>query len=119
MTDPIQRLRDLLAKATPGTWVENRGRIVGGPDDRPIDAEVVASTYGVAATRNGNAALIVAAVNALPALLDVAEAAKAIEIRGEPSMSGGYHTGSYRLSHMQSDALERLVKALAKLEGIK
>ena len=57
----ITELRALLAAATPGPWPwregDERERIYGGP----------------------NARLVVAAVNALPALLDVAEAAATLD----------------------------------------
>lgn len=50
------------------------------------------------------------------AMARVCEAAAAIEMRGEPAMSGEYHKGSYRLAYMQADRLEALAVALADLE---
>lgn len=120
MSDPIKHLRELLAKATPGTWHENRGRIVGGPDDQPNDAEVVAACYGLSATRNGNAALIVAAVNALPALLDMAEAVK--EVRGirvqrvKDESSWGAADKTYSVTQLMNAEM-RMYQALLKLEA--
>jgi hypothetical protein len=77
----IERLRGLLAEGTPGPWRSRKWTA-------PRMVEIVASTMPAivpwsgfddsARTKqehNANAALIAAAVNALPALLDVAEAA--------------------------------------------
>lgn len=113
MSDPIKHLRELLAKATPGTWHENRGRIVGGPDDQPNDAEVVAACYGLSATRNGNAALIVAAVNALPALLDALEAFQDVAEQANGQWSDDYLWEKWRLN----EQMEKGRAALAKLEA--
>lgn len=63
----VQELRDLLGMAAPRPWRiggELHGCIVSADDDtliRPLP---------------GDAGLIVAAVNALPALLDIADAAR-------------------------------------------
>src|ERR1039458_2635170 len=65
----VSRLRELLAEGTPGSWVD-RGK--GGIGDRILRPCVHGSTAPVPAN---DAALIVAAVNALPKLLDVVEAA--------------------------------------------
>lgn len=85
MTDIIQELRSLIAKATPGPWAagvrSNQRAIAGGAGEwvallpnghregfgLTSDAEVLA-----------NAALIVAAINHLPALLDRLEAAERV-----------------------------------------
>ena len=80
--------RRLIAQATPGPWdlphlgdpsiACNCGTIFAGPEEIVVATvheqarNAQAPPCGVAA---GNAALIVLAVNALPALLDVAEAA--------------------------------------------
>ena len=67
-------LRRLLAEATPGPWID-----AGDIESIPL---TIASDPYAAIGRDPspqwakNAALIVAAVNALPALLDVADAAR-------------------------------------------
>jgi hypothetical protein len=82
----IERLRALLAEATPGPWRARKW-------DAPRMVEVHAATKPPVVPWSGfddssrtktehdaNATLIAAAVNALPALLDVAEAAaKSVE----------------------------------------
>ena len=70
-SDPIQHLRELLAKATPGPCLRRTRSVYRGgkcwyEDDR-TDRE------------HEDMDLIVAAVNSLPALLDVAEAARQVE----------------------------------------
>ena len=77
MTD----LRALLAAATPGPWAVDHGD--NDPPDQWEFAPLVAGTPFCDWTREtemglseSDAALIVAAVNALPALLDVAAAAR-------------------------------------------
>lgn len=78
----VERLTELLAKATPGPWQAKDpylwDEIVGnvdGPDDGQYHYTEVAQGYGKA-----DAALIVEAVNALPALLQqVTEQAAEIE----------------------------------------
>lgn len=80
----IEELRDLLAKATPGRWVETGTEIyVPGGDGH------IVQDRGMDAT---NAVLMVAAVNALPALLDVAEAvAKCHQYLYEVDAHGRYN----------------------------
>ncbi|KEZ17215.1 hypothetical protein CP98_03714 [Sphingobium yanoikuyae] len=74
MTDIIQELRGLIAEATPGPWeyLNTSGTIV-----QKIDR---LTTYVIAEMQTSNetidAALIVAAINHLPALLDRLEAAE-------------------------------------------
>lgn len=92
----LAELRELLAKATPGPWDEDDGNIFSRPlsnerhaiimrriqgediphpdGDEPMG--YVASTGQVQPNFENDAALIPAAVNALPALLDVAAAAE-------------------------------------------
>lgn len=82
MSDPVdtQRLRELLEAATPGPWItdpEDRDSVIGavewGTDGRVIDGIDVIYRMGV----TEDAALIVAAVNALPALLEEVETLRA------------------------------------------
>jgi len=82
----LEELKKLLAEATPGPWKIERGkRCIQGPDTREGDSLVLTSMMGgatkwshspyseycVPGMKEGdaNAALIVAAVNALPALI--------------------------------------------------
>jgi hypothetical protein len=67
MTDTA-RLRELLAKATPGPWVDT-----GDENDTVAAADGLPVCYYVGVQ---NAALIVEAVNALPGLLDDLGAAR-------------------------------------------
>lgn len=84
-------LRQLLAEATPGPW---ETRVVREPYTDPTPALVVPSRGGhdpwwsllFSDNADEDAALIVAAVNALPALLDVAKAAQ--EWRARPGHLG-------------------------------
>ena len=87
------RLRALLAEATPGPWqaTEKRGKRDGyvRSGDR---------TLADMRLRNGeaDAALIVAAVNALPALLDVADAARRfVAMQDADDVTDEYATAAY------------------------
>jgi hypothetical protein len=80
MMKPLEELRELEAKATPGPWEA----IPGGEPPHVIDGQTafdVLGPYPLQDDAGGgwmteeNAALIAAMRNALPALLDVAEAA--------------------------------------------
>jgi hypothetical protein len=86
---PVARLRELMAKATPRPWTHQGysfqtgmthasgvGGFTAGFQDDCSDQQIM---QGIP-----NAALIVAAVNALPALLDVCEAAQAFRVSGVP-----------------------------------
>jgi hypothetical protein len=78
----IERLRELLEKATPGPWEStDKDGLYANIREPTIEAESgrVADMYDLC-----DAALIVAMRNTLPALLEVAEAAKAY------SESGGF-----------------------------
>ncbi|WP_420140189.1 hypothetical protein [Sphingomonas sp.] len=76
----IERLKGLLEKATPGEWSARHNLdwgisgILSGNHRRPIIADIPRSTLA-----HCDATLIVAAVNALPALLATAERVKALE----------------------------------------
>lgn len=85
MTNPdtVERLRELLGKATEGPWVEHIHDIWTVRDDGqpgiPLLREVIGNyrSWGRNTSheeRGANAALIVEAINALPALLDAVEA---------------------------------------------
>lgn len=122
---PLKRLRELLGAAfrTPWTyenWEINCPQIDEGtecgyghnlttilsPTEYP-DGQVIAQidVPGIERFADANGALIVAAVNALPALLDVAEAAEALRT--------AYNTDSAEFA--EPVALPRLWAALARL----
>jgi hypothetical protein len=89
MTDKIDvaGLRALLEKATPGPWLQGSGDGVGTYIycDNALGTAVAATHFNPDFTgwtyqqRYNNAALITAAVNALAALLDAAEAKAGLE----------------------------------------
>lgn len=117
MIDPIQRLRDLLATATPGPWC-------ACTDGHLECREIAYVTTGIEihspsspfmrGEPKADAALIVAAANALPALLDVVEAAQRLPAIVTTDAEGKYMMLA-RINAMMGDLRE----ALAKLEGIK
>jgi hypothetical protein len=72
-------LRALLAQATPGPWFDAGGGHVGGTECvRGRDGWPEPYPIPVADSTEDDAALIAAAVNALPRLLDVVEAAEIV-----------------------------------------
>ncbi|MFX4084524.1 hypothetical protein ACKU27_05400 [Sphingobium yanoikuyae] len=76
MTDIIQELRGLIAKATPGPW-ECDGAVLEYEGARFGEVAYVIGKAGQQfPAKAANAALIVAAINHLPALLDRLEAAE-------------------------------------------
>ena len=105
----VEKLRELTRAATPGPWVDGAGDIFAedtlGEDGMVRDGECeVASCYS--RNRIEDEALIVAMRNALPALLDVVEAARAVEESesvGQPSV--------------YPRALKRLRDAIGRVEG--
>lgn len=77
MTDIIQELRSLIEKATPGPWVDQAGSTSGRAIVSPEAPKVRRNVAAIGGDRrDANAALIVAAINHLPALLDRLEAAE-------------------------------------------
>lgn len=86
----ISNLRALIEKATPGPWAWDSPANWCGISDRVAPAanmgQVIATvdTSGWGKRRgNTNSALIVAAVNNLPSLLDIAEAVRALRDGGD------------------------------------
>ena len=76
MTDIIQELRGLIAEATPGPW-ECDGAVLEYEGARFGEVAYVIGKAGQQfPAKAANAALIVAAINHLPALLDRLEAAE-------------------------------------------
>lgn len=77
----VAKLRALLAAATPGPWTEDDGSLYGPNDGAVAHIARHASMHTVLATgedwKHADAALIAAAVNALPGLLDQLEALRA------------------------------------------
>ena len=75
----VSRLRELLAEGTPRPWrIGLEGDNTGWPESSVWSTEdnCVGECYRNASEQD--AALIIAAVNALPKLLDVVEAARAV-----------------------------------------
>jgi hypothetical protein len=108
--DPIQHLRELLAKATPGPLHMTKlqeGAVIRARSDW-------LATYG----EERDAALIVAAIRALPALLDVAEAARA-KVACLESLK--YCNDEDVADHVVDDesADAAIVAAIAKLDEVK
>lgn len=82
----LRELRELLAKATPGPWVDQGSNIwhetfpgEGGPCPQPPEGE----QHGEF-DRCEDAALVVALVNDAEALLECAELVANAELEGEP-----------------------------------
>ena len=111
----IDDLRALLTKATPGPWKLQKG-MDGAAIKAPASAHVSVAWFGAAtasgldgsyrisgAEANANADLAAAPIAALPALLDVAEAAQDVLAWG-----GTQH---------ESAKLDALEAALRRLEG--
>ena len=124
MPDTITTLRGLLERATKGPWTF---RIFGKGKRRAFDIQGFDGPCVVGwpgfddsdrskAEHDANGSLIVAAVNALPALLAVAEAAKQIDslIEGM-ALSGHMETSSAGLCELLAVS-RRLRTALANLE---
>ncbi|OAH41290.1 hypothetical protein AX777_11430 [Sphingobium yanoikuyae] len=85
MTDIIQELRGLIAEATPGEWalgVRSNQRAIAGGAGEWLALLPNGHREGFGLTSDSeiraNAALIVAAINHLPALLDRLEAAERV-----------------------------------------
>jgi len=77
MNADTEKLRELIAKATPGPWQAMNAyqwdSIIGdidGPDDGEMHYESVTDITSHHDRSRANAALIAAAISALPALLD-------------------------------------------------
>lgn len=86
-TDVVRHLRELISKATPGPWCDpNPDNCLGHLECREIgyighlELHSPSSPFQRAEPK-ADYALIVAAVNALPALLEIAEVSRAL-IRG-------------------------------------
>lgn len=119
MTNTITRLRSLLEKATPGPWKLHFSdgcdlpKYPEGYSAYPVaealDNETSVSILAQCAPKRGrpnweNAELIVAAVNALPALINIAEAAER-------------HRKCVGWDSDEQTALEEIHKALDKLNA--
>ena len=84
MPDTIAELRRLLAEATPGPWLADYSGDVlpAAYADDELGCTILIAGESLRATRQrqeADVAVVTAAVNALPALLDVAEAARAMD----------------------------------------
>lgn len=101
MSEPTE-LRRLLGEGTPGPWTFNRhreggdwlGNVQGHYPDGSIRTITCNTLYGESAEREANAALITAAVNALPGLLDrVEELEKALSVAEDALRDYACHAG--------------------------
>lgn len=110
MTDTIQRLRELMVNATPGPWnVDACGDAADiWSEHGKVAISLNASSYCM---RTHDAALIVAAINALPAMIEVCEAAKKVDQQAFENHDGTDHWS------VPSELMDALCKALQKLEG--
>ncbi len=109
MTDPIARLREALADATAGPWGECGDDAISSlPSPGWAVASVRSYNNGTPRRREDKAtrALIIAAINALPALLDVASAMQEI------ADTCAFHSGAgYKGIHeVATRALKRLAE---------
>lgn len=93
----VASLRELLAKATPGPWIEPNG--------------------GTVVLQDHDTALIVAAVNGLSALLDVVEAAEAAARVEKPCDTTLIPRTTARTFHRDTCTSCALKDALARLES--
>lgn len=114
----ISNLRALIEKATPGPWAWDSPANWCGISDRVAPAanmgQVIATvdTSGWGKRRgNTNSALIVAAVNNLPSLLDIAEAVRAVKAtRAFTGLDGRKYV------EVKADYWDRVKAALDALE---
>ena len=115
----LAEIKAALEAATPGPWItaadpshyDSQSEIY-----RVEDGEFVASTGGKWDTLEANARLIVEAVNNLPKLLKVAEAAEEAVIAEDAGFEAVNNGGDLTLAaERMSDAVEALRKALEEL----
>ena len=119
----IERLRALLAEATPGPWGldsefgGSRGLVIGPLPENTEDPNWTTETVAFEIERDADATLIAEAVNALPALLDVAEAAR-VYLACDGSGVRAPEPWSAPFDAMElGKALPALRAALARLDG--
>jgi hypothetical protein len=119
----IERLRALLAEATPGPW-----RARKWPSPRMVEVLAVTKPPIVPwagfddsdrtkTEHDANASLIAAAVNVLPALLDVAEAAQAWRAHCDTPMGPDNSEQMLEWAATEYRLDEALRAALARLDG--
>lgn len=108
MTDPIQHLRELVAKATPGEWTAPHS--VYSPESvLPIFSVSSGQPQVAESVSHRDAALIVALRNLAPQLLEVVESARDIAEHQDLNWSD-------TIEHRQRREA-RLLAALAALGG--
>ena len=100
----LERLKELAQQATPGPWEVNPG----GAEEWWYSDTIVNPGGSLASCTEGNAALIVTAINALPALIAVAEAAKKVDA----SITATYNASRYSVSRSKADVLAAALAAL-------
>jgi hypothetical protein len=129
MSDTIERLRALLARATELPWKSDpwdqwKKRILI-TDKRHDEIALIYNDDIAHKNAHANLALVPAAVNALPALLDVAEAARALDemlVIELGSPSDGYEDvriGPVTGEHSQPKLAQRLRDALSALDKVR
>jgi hypothetical protein len=134
-TDTVERLRELRAKATEGPWYADQPDSFGDVNLRTRHEELAIGAIVNGAfkamgqrsdTPEANAALIVEAINALPALLDAVEALEPFataEMRGQSAhVTDGPRLDGRKVIHLiiegdGFDAYNRARTALATLKG--
>jgi hypothetical protein len=119
VTVDVAELRRLLAGATPGPW-RSRSRahendIVIGSELMPVIAELRSRETSAMLRTPADGALIAAAANALPELLDVVEAAQAVRdaIIADDARDPGI--GQIASPRELNPLLDRLDAALARV----
>lgn len=112
MTDPIKRLRDLLAKAKPKKWAGIMAFIVEAENGAH---GTVCSFVNCDGDTHANQRLVIATVNALPALLD------ALELYRHVAESARDQWGDDHLWEKwgHDKDMAAAAEAMAKLEAIK
>jgi hypothetical protein len=119
----IETLRKMLAEATPGPWrtaklaADGPHLVIATADDEAGDMTIAQCRCALGMAR-ANAALIAAAVNTLPALLDAAEAWRDYLSAQRTIEESGHmdnYTDAARARKRQAKAIDRARRALAAL----
>lgn len=105
----IDQLQALEAKATPGPWRLSK-------DGNIVQTAHVTRDVWIIPKSDGDMACIAAMRNALPALLEVAKAAKAVLESGQETESEAYGVDAFLASVVRA---RELAAAIKKLEETK
>lgn len=120
---PIKELKQALEAATPGPWnwhndAHHPGKYEWSIQPGVLEADGTDGTPGGDKIDRANARLIVEAVNNLPKLLKVAEAAEEAVIAEDAGFEAVNNGGDLTLAaERMSDAVEALRKALEELNN--